>query len=293
MRRLTLASKLLATNGPAEPRGGQRPGGLRGALRALGLRNGALLLCGGLVAGVAVWSLQSGTLARQADATLDRLTRASAEAGLAVQDVYVNGRVLTDAADLRAALGVKRGTPILSVAPASTRARIQSLPWIAEAAVERDLPETIRISLRERRPLALWQYRGRVRVIDRQGETVAGAAPGRFKDLPLVVGDGAPAHTRDILNVLRAEPVLAKRVQAAVRVSDRRWNVRLGNGVDVKLPDDDPRSAWAKLARLEKRQGILQRDIEAVDLRLPDQLLVRLAPGAAPYAAALGAGEAT
>ncbi len=64
--------------------------------------------------------------------------------------------------------------------------------------------------------------------------------------------------------------------RAAVRVGGRRWNVQLDDSIEVKLPEDDAAGAWTRLAEVERKQGILKRDLAAVDLRLPDRLVVTL-----------------
>ena len=112
----------------------------------------------------------------------------------------------------------------------------------------------------------------------------------RFKHLKVIVGDDAPQKTRQLLRVLAAAPVLAERVDAAVWVGERRWNMRLDNGIDVRLPEQDPMAAWVKLAELESAHRILDKDIKAIDLRLPDRLVVRMnedAKGKSPIDAKL------
>ena len=86
---------------------------------------------------------------------------------------------------------------------------------------------------------------------------------------------------------------LRPRVAAAVLVRGRRWNVRLAGGIDVRLPEDDPRAAWAQLARMQREHGVLERDVIAIDLRMPDRLVVRTAPGATPQEAGARGGEET
>jgi len=290
MRRLILSAKLFGTSATARE---SRWGWLADAAARVPTRSLAVFAGTGVLALVTAWAWQSDAAARHATRLGDRLVHATAVAGLAVNAVYVHGRNLTRPADLRAALGVTRDAPMLTLNPDRARARIERLPWVARAAVERDLPDIVRISLRERRPMARWQHRGSVQVLDRTGTPVRGAEASRFADLPLVVGPGAPPKTKRLLEILRDEPALAKRVAAAVRVGQRRWNLRMHNDVTIKLPSDAVRDAWARLARLEGRHGLLQRDIRAVDLRLPDQLLVRLAPDAEPYEPSVPRGEAT
>jgi cell division protein FtsQ len=76
-------------------------------------------------------------------------------------------------------------------------------------------------------------------------------------------------------------PEIRARVRAYVRVAGRRWDLHLDNGVVLKLPETNVPKALTVLARLEKEQGVLQRDIAAIDLRLEDRTTVELTAAAA------------
>ena len=98
----------------------------------------------------------------------------------------------------------------------------------------------------------------------------------------MVVGDDAAAHAEAIVGIVRGRPVVNEVTSAIVRVSDRRWNLELKNGVIAELPEDGAARAVAQLADLIAREHILERAIVAIDLRVPDRLVVRMAPGAKP-----------
>ena len=104
----------------------------------------------------------------------------------------------------------------------------------------------------------------------------------------MLVGDDAPLHAAALIDMLARDPDLAARVRAAVRVGQRRWNLQVDKAIDVRLPEEDADAAWAKLGELERKNRILSRDIEAVDLRLPDRLIVQTKSGA--YRRAAGGG---
>ena len=53
----------------------------------------------------------------------------------------------------------------------------------------------------------------------------------------------------------------------------------MDNGVDVRLPEKDALAAWRRFARLERRHKLLQQDLLSIDLRIPDQLIVRTRAG--------------
>ena len=220
----------------------------------------------------------------------------SARLGLVVGDIEVEGRDTTDAATILAALGAQRGSPILAVSPARAKQQLERLPWVRSAAIERRLPDTLYVRLVERHPLAVWQHGGRQELIDRQGEVIPVKQLSQFARLPTVVGEDAAKRAAALLDMLASESDLAARVTAAIRVDDRRWNLRIDNAIEVLLPEEDPAAAWTRLAALERSDKLLQRDIRAVDMRLPDRLVLRAsAPPAetAPAKKAHASGKAT
>lgn len=238
------------------------------------LRGGAML---GLVltAGALSWAGADGRLSAAYVLARAGLLDASAAAGLVTGEVFVTGRDKTSRLALIEALGVTLGEPMLAFDAEAARNRIEALGWVRAAVVERRWPDTIFLRIVERKPLALWQRDGKLVVIDRGGVVIEGAAPARFSRLPVIVGDDAPAHAAPLLSVLASEPGLSQRVAAAVRVGGRRWNLRFDNGVDVEMPEQDLAGAWRRLAEFERTYQLLARDITAIDLRLPDRLVVR------------------
>lgn len=209
----------------------------------------------------------------------ERIGDVAASLGLRVNNVVVEGRAKTPEVMLRAALGIRPGEPILSYSLAEARQRLESIKWVETATVERRLPATIVVRLVERRPFAVWQTEGKFLLVDRDGEVVADSEVAAFAgQLPLVVGPGAPAAAAALVDLLATQPELQKRVVAAVRVGERRWNLRMSNGADVMLPEGAEGPALAKLAELHASQSLLDRPLAVVDLRLPDRLVVRPQP---------------
>jgi len=210
----------------------------------------------------------------------ERIGNSTAALGLRVQQVVVEGRQKTPETLLRNAIAAGDGEPILSYSVTEARARIESIRWVQSATVTRRLPDTLVVTLTERRPFAVWQHDGKFVLIDRDGQLVTDSDVGTFSaELPLVVGEGAPAAAAALIDALAAQPDIQSRVQAAVRVGQRRWNLRLTNGMDVLLPEGADTAALARLAQLQSTQALLDRPLQALDLRLPDRLVLRPQPG--------------
>lgn len=267
-------------------RGGQRKRVVRRRRRPLlnwrTARLGALGLAPALLIGGAVWLWQDGWYGRQALRAVDWAYGTSADAGLRVGDLLVEGRNRTKRSAIVDTLGIERGMPILAFDLAAAKARLEALPWVRHSIVERRLPDAIFVRLDERAPMALWQRNGEISLIDQSGEVIPDIDASGYAQLPLIVGPGAPAHAAELIAVLESEQDLKEKVTAAVWVSGRRWNVELQGGISVRLPEGGVARAWTQLAEVERMHGLLSRDVVMVDMRLPDRLVVRTAPGAEP-----------
>ncbi|MBT5455100.1 MAG: FtsQ-type POTRA domain-containing protein [Rhodospirillaceae bacterium] len=235
------------------------------------------MILSGVIGGPA-WLWHSGWVTRTV-AQIDRALMAqSVRLGLTVEDVSLEGRRFARRSDIVKALGVKRGDAILGFDLASMRQRLVDLPWIRDARVERHLPDRLRVEIKERKPMALWQRKGKLVLVDDYGVIITDRKLNRFRNLIIVVGKDAPRHAPTLFAMLAAEPTLAKRVTAAVRVGARRWNLKLRRGIRIQLPESDPHRAWRRLAELNAKHRLLARDIKSIDMRLPDRLIVK--PGA-------------
>lgn len=247
----------------------------------------ALLLLGG-----GAWALASGLPARLAQQGRDGLDRAARAAGLVVREVTAEGRVRTDQRELVKLLESRMGASILSVELHELKKQLEGLPWVKSAAVRRQLPGTLHAVIEEHRPLALWRERdgARVRLIDEEGAVVPVADLRPFAGLPLVTGKGAPEAAKELFALLAREPAIAKRTTVASLVGGRRWNLYLDGRVEVRLPAEGVAQALARLAAEDKANGLLDRAVEAIDLRTPDWIVVRVVEPPAKRTAA-GAGR--
>ncbi len=231
--------------------------------------------------GTGAWIWQSSLIDRGLAAATEARRQALAGVGLTVQEITVRGRAKTHRADLLTAIGVARGDQILEFDPHAARQRIEAIGWVKSARVSRMLPNHVHVELVEREPYARWQMAGRQVLIDAEGEVITAEEIWRYLDLPKLVGEGANLAAAELVPELEIWPDLYRRVEAATLIRGRRWTVELTGGVTVKLPERGLREAWARMAALETKHGILDRDLVAVDLRYPDRLVVQLKPASA------------
>jgi cell division protein FtsQ len=202
-------------------------------------------------------------------------------AGFRITSVGVNGRKQLTQDEVLAIGGVNGRSSLLFLDASAVRERLKANPWIADATVLKLYPGALQISIVERKAFALWQQDGRLSVIADDGAVLEPYVTHRFLSLPLVVGKGAETRARDFLALLAQYPQVRDVTKAVVFVGQRRWNLRLKDGLDVRLPENDLDKALAELSRLDKEDHLFSRDIVAVDMRLPDRLTVQLSDDAA------------
>lgn len=279
----TRARERLGAASSAQPRKKNepdRPSKLRIWLRRRRslLRPAGLMTLGFLAVGGIGWAIYRADPVGRTQAFIEGLSFAGSGMGMTVQEVIVDGRQRTPMEFIGSALGISRGDPLLGFSLDGARERLETIAWVQRAHVERHLPGTIVIRLEERQPFAIWQHGGQFVIIDRDGRTVATEGLDQFGPLPLVVGAGADRTAAAIFDLVAADRELAERTQALVRVNDRRWNIRLHSGTDILLPEDHEAEAIERVIELQREARILDRPLAAIDMRMPDRLVLRNAP---------------
>jgi cell division protein FtsQ len=202
-------------------------------------------------------------------------------AGFSIASVTITGSKQLSHDEVLAIGGITGRRSLLFLDAADVRERLKASPWIADATVLKLYPDRLSIDITERKAFALWQDDKRVSVIAEDGAVLEPYVARRFIGLPLVVGKGAEARAKDFLHLIAAYPQLKQSVKAVVLVGERRWNLRLASGLDIRLPETGVEAALDRLTRLDRDDRLLSRDIVAVDLRLPDRVTVRLSDEAA------------
>jgi cell division protein FtsQ len=233
-----------------------------------------IFILGGIGSGV-WWVWHNDWLFKTAKSVKSSFILSAAKKGFVVRKILVKGRVETSGQDLLRALQLKRGTPILAFETELARIRVEALPWVQKAVVERKLPDVIHLYLIERRPLALWQRNGIFSLIDKKGRVIPLGDVSAYANLIVIIGDDAPTKAGNLFKVLAREPQLESQITAAVRVGGRRWNLHLNGQTEILLPEKGADKAWTHLAKLYKNHGLLFNDLKTIDLRLADRVVIR------------------
>lgn len=239
------------------------------------VKSGLIVAISAIAVAGPTWLWQSGTVTRGLESLWQKTITQTAGLGFKIENVVLRGRRHASRRDVIRAVRLNRSDPILGFNINDLRRRLVKLQWVREAIVTRHWPDTVDIHIVERQPMVLWQRKGRLYLVDIDGVSITSKGLGRFRDLLIVVGKGAPKAAPTLLAMIASEPALAQQVTAATLIGKRRWNLKLKGSIKVRLPERDPHKAWQRLARLNAKHKLLARDVRMIDMRLPTRLLIR------------------
>jgi len=283
-----------ATRRPGAPRpGAARPSQGRKAARrrfrlnvswraALILGVEVMTLGGGAIAGYALW--KSGAI-EDGKAWFEGVKkRVTGFSPFPLEDVTVEGRKHVTKDAVLKALNAARGDSLLTIDLHGARERLERIEWVEHAAVERRWPDTIHVALRERQAVALWQSKTAAAgaaaeyiLIDRTGRKVRTVDPAESSVRLLLAGEGAPEQVAGLFLLLQDVKPIADRLRSAVFVGQRRWNLILDGGLQIRLPEEGAGEALKRVLELDRSDQLLSRDLSVIDLRLPDRITLRRA----------------
>ncbi|MCP4393724.1 MAG: FtsQ-type POTRA domain-containing protein [Alphaproteobacteria bacterium] len=252
-------------------------------LMAVRLKTVGVFAVAAFVAGGITWVIKSEIVERTAEKVADSIVDAkndiTTSAGMVLEDVLVKGRKNTKAEALMDALGVYEGMPVLAIDIETAKSKVELLPWVKSAHIERRLPGTIFVSVTEYNPVAIWQNNGAFALVDEEGKLIYGASVEGYESLPILVGQGAPENVQDLMEIISSEESLKDRVKAAIRVGNRRWDVIIDDvqkGIVISLPEEDAVDAWKRLSLFNRVHGVLNRKLSSLDLRIKGRFIIRL-----------------
>ena len=164
----------------------------------------------------------------------------------------------------------------------AVRTAFEAVPWVRKAAVRREWPNRLVVTLEEHVPLGTWGQEGRL--LSEQGEIfVANLAEAEEDgDLPEFAGpEGSEKEVMMRYRELQAWFAPVNIAPGAVRLSGRyAWSVKLDNGMTVELGREQTSSTMKE--RVERLVAVypqlvarLQDRIENVDMRYPNGMALK------------------
>lgn len=256
---------------------------LEKAPRGLGLTLASLLLASAALVG----AVRGGQYQNFLDAQGSPQDFIARQFGLGIAAVTISGQSQLHEQEILRAAGISAKSSLLFFDPAEARRALEAMPLVKSASIRKLYPDQVIVEIVERTPYALWQEDGQVHTVAKDGTPIDEMRDQRFIALPFVVGKGANEHLGEFSALLEAAGDLRPRIAAGVYIGERRWNLKMASGLDIKLPEADAAGAVAALAKLQHETHILDRDVLSLDFRVEGRVFARLSEEAAAARAGL------
>ena len=154
---------------------------------------------------------------------------------------------------------------------------IKNNTWIKKVSIETVYPNTLKIILTEKKPIAIWQNKFGNNLITKTGDVILEKKLESFKSyLPIIIGHNANKNIYSILNILSSNKDFVKNIWSLTFVNERRWNLHFNQGLTIKLPSKNVKNAWEKVVHLDQKFNILRLGLTEVDLRNSSQILGKI-----------------
>lgn len=192
-----------------------------------------------------------------------------------IEQVHIVGHERTDEKNIVDKLGPVWDRSLITINTSSLQKKIETLPWVRQAIVERVFPHGLNVFIKERSVIGRWvTLEGRF-AFDIDGVVIERLDVGAFRELPIYEGQNAPSHAHELISALGSFPALQQKFNRFQWVDDRRWSLVMPDGLKVMLPARQIASGLTRLKALQEQYDILNRDLAFVDLRLSDRVTIR------------------
>ena len=197
--------------------------------------------------------------------------------GFKIKNILISGTHNLSQDYLRNIINTQNHINILNVNLHTIYNKIIQNSWVEEIYVERILPDTIKIKVLEKKPIAIWQNHKGNKLITINGDVISHANVNKFKNsFPIIKGEKSKENISTILKILETNKNFAKNIWSLTFINQRRWDLHFNQGLIVRLPSQDVIKAWQKIIKLQTNYNILNLRLTEIDLRNPEQILGKI-----------------
>ena len=197
--------------------------------------------------------------------------------GFKIKNILISGTHNLSQDYLRNIIKTQNNINILNVNLHRIYNKIIQNSWVEETYVERILPDTIKIKVLEKKPIAIWQNQKGNKLITANGDVISHANVNKFKNnFPIIKGEKSKKNISTILKILETNKNFAKNIWSLTFINQRRWDLHFNQGLIVRLPSQDIIKAWQKIIKLQTNYNILNLRLTEIDLRNPEQILGKI-----------------
>lgn len=195
----------------------------------------------------------------------------------AVNAMSIEGAGPTLQQQIRALLDLKFPQSRFHMNMDDLRDMVSGLPSVGSVRLSVGTGGVLDVVVVERTPIAIWRGSDGLSLLDAEGVQTAWITTRKERpDLPLIAGGGAAYALDEARALVAALGPLEARFHGLLRRGERRWDVVLDRDQVIMLPAQGAVPALERVAALVQASDILDRDVVALDMRVPQRPTLRM-----------------
>lgn len=196
-----------------------------------------------------------------------------------LESIKLIGRNRSSRGEIISSINLKVGDPLFNLNLNDIRQNVLSVPWVKDVSINRNLPNSLLLVIEEYQPSAIWEFNKEQIVLDRDGYHIKNVTGQKvFKDLLLVKGEEADSKISELILALDYHPDIASRLQYAILIAQRRWDIYIDDQVLVKLPTGDISESLFDLKRYLKEYKFIEYGHKKIDMKIRGKIATDKAP---------------
>lgn len=153
---------------------------------------------------------------------------------------------------------------------------IKAIDCVDVVSIRKVFPSKILLNVSYKIPVAVWNDLGKFYFITEDGNPINITQHNGLDKFIFISGMGAPKHIPELISFISNDQEVYEKVDKAIWVSDRRWDVIFATGARILLPEENPSTAWNKFVSLQKgHPDFVDWKFKVVDFRVPNKIYVR------------------
>lgn len=199
------------------------------------------------------------------------------ELGFTIKNTDIEGINNLSHIEIQNILGDYKGVNIFNVDLNKIHTEISKSNWVKNVHLKRVMPNKIKVSITENKPIGIWQNRLGNNILTEEGILISNYKTDVLKmGLPIIKAEKIDQNIFKILEILKINKPIANDIWSLSYINMRRIDLHFKQGLTVRMPSENFTKAWHLVKKLNEKYNILNLGLTEIDLRNSKQVLGKI-----------------
>lgn len=197
--------------------------------------------------------------------------------GFTIKNIDIEGIENLSHTEVQNRFADYKGINIFNVDLNKIHTEISKNNWVKNVHLKRVMPNKIKVSIIENKPIGIWQNTSGNNILTREGVLISNYKTDVLKmGLPIIKAENINQNIFKILKILKTNKQMADDIWSLSYINMRRLDLHFKQGLTVRMPSENFTKAWHLVKKLNQKYNILNLGLTEIDLRNSKQILGKI-----------------